>query len=113
MKIVQYKFWNSYFHKFSWIRESVLWDISNGRREHAEETLRMAAKMNGVTFNEPVLKRFELKAIDNNNNMEVNIDNIKTSLKNDFEDLKKKDSSLGLFTNKVMLFYLLSAILLW
>ena len=46
----------------------MLWDITKGRIEHAEDTLRIAAKMNGVIFNEPVLKTFEIKLIENEKN---------------------------------------------
>ena len=79
----------------------MLWDISKGRVEHAEETLRIAAKMNGVTFTEPILKRYELITVDN------------TAVKTvSHEDVLVKDNVLDLVRNKVMFLYLMSSIAL-
>ena len=86
----------------------MLWDISNGRREHAEETLRIAAKMNGVTLNEPVLKRTEI-FINTPNNIDCDISENKIESTKKIVPNEQQSSLSALFGNKTMLFYLLAA----
>ena len=89
----------------SFIRESVLWDISKGRIEHAEETLRIAAKMNEVTFKEPILQ---------NHNQIIDSKENKSFIKNiNSEKLKTNVNFKNVLSNATIIFYLLSVTFLW
>lgn len=124
------------------LRESVLWTLANGRIEETEETLRIAARMNGFTFEEPILKWETKFGIDSYEEENIKDDNNSFKTKwlfddgddnvsvfeeeegkqeiNAIENLKSENSTkdiqpstLDLFKNKTLFLYITIASFMW